>query len=141
MENLYHPRRGQVQLASGLNLLAAIWLVLSAFTINTDYAENAAATNNVVFGVIVAILAVLRVLGAYGDSWMSWLNAVIGAWIVVVPWAVTANTGVGPTREVIVNNVITGAVILAFGVWSALATNTEPSTATYRQQVGPPAGR
>jgi hypothetical protein len=132
MNTAYHPHRGQVQLASGLNLLAGLWLIASPFVLP---ATGDMVTNNVVFGVIVAALAAVRALGTYDQSWMSWLNAVVGAWVVVSPWAVMHNTATGPTHDMIVCNVITGCVIVALGVWSALATNTEYRPATYRGPI------
>jgi SPW repeat len=138
MDTAYHPHRGQVQTASGLNLLVGIWLIISSFVLSD---RSPMMTNNVVFGVIVAILAALRTFGAFDQSWMSWVNAIIGAWVVISPWAIMGNTVTGPTSAMIVCNVITGAAILPLGIWSAVATNTELSTATYRGPTSTPLNR
>ena len=44
-------RRNQVQTASGLNCLAAIWLFISAFVIT---GQGPMVSNNLIFGVIVS---------------------------------------------------------------------------------------
>jgi hypothetical protein len=120
--------RTQVQWASGLNLLAAIWLFISAFAV---YAHGPMMTNNIILGVAVAILAAIRLGGAFDQGWMSWLNAVLGVWVIVSPWAVMGTGPFGPTQAMILNNCITGGVIVALGCWSAIATNTEPGGAAY----------
>jgi len=119
--------RTQVQWASGLNLLAAIWLFISAFVI---YDRGPMVTNNVICGIAVAILAAIRAGGAYEQGWLSWLNALIGVWVIVSPWAVMGTGANGPTNGIIINNVITGVVMVILGCWSAIATNTEPAGAT-----------
>lgn len=114
--------RNQVQTVSGINVLAGIWLFISAWAI---YAHGPMVTNNIVFGVIVTVLALIRVSGAYDQSWLSWLNALCGLWVVVSPWAVMGTGPNGPTQAMIINNCITGGVIAVFGCWSALATDTD----------------
>ena len=127
MDTAVNPHRGQVQTASGLNLLAGIWLLISSYAVP---AHGPMMTNNVICGIAVAVLAAIRAFGAYDQGWISWLNAALGVWVVVSPWAVMGAQG--PTSAVIVNNCITGGVVVILGIWSALATNTEPGRATYR---------
>ena len=121
--------RSQAQSASGLNLLAAIWLFISAFVVPI---HGPMTTNNVIFGICVAVLAVIRLGGAYDQSWLSWLNALLGVWVVISPWAVIGAGQGGPTNGMIVNNCITGGVIFVLGCWSALATNSAPGETPYR---------
>jgi hypothetical protein len=115
--------RNQVQWASGLNFLAAVWLFLSAFAVAT---RSPMVTSNVVFGIVVGLLAIIRAGGAYEQSWMSWLNALIGVWVIISPWVLLGTGQSGPTQGTIISNVITGAVIVVLGCWSAIATITEP---------------
>jgi len=122
--------RTQVQWASGLNLLAAIWLFISAFAIST---QNPMTTNNIIFGIIVAVLAAIRLGGAFDQAWLSWLNVLCGIWVIISPWAVMGTGPTGPTQSIIICNCITGGVIVVLGLWSALATNTAPD-------LMPPAG-
>jgi hypothetical protein len=129
MDTNLHTHRTQVQWASGLNLLVGIWLFISAFVI---YDRGPMVTNNIIFGIVVAVLAAIRLGGAYDQAWLSWLNAIAGIWVIVSPWAVMGTGPNGPSHGMIINNCITGAVVLVLACWSALATNTEPGgTTTY----------
>jgi len=119
-----HPHQGQVQTASGLNVLVGIWLFISAFAV---YGHGPMMSNNIIFGIIVTVLALIRAGGALNADWVSWINALCGIWVVVSPWAVMGNTPNGPTHGMIINNCITGGVIIALACWSAIATDTEPS--------------
>ena len=115
-----------MQSASGLNLLVAIWLFISAFVVST---QNPMTKNNVIFGIVVGVLALIRMGGAFDQAWLSWLNALCGIWVIVSPWAVMGTGPLGPTQAIIISNCITGAVILVLALWSALATNTAPAPA------------
>jgi hypothetical protein len=139
METTVNTHRTQVQWASGLNFLAAVWLFISAFAV---FASGPMMTNNVICGIVVAVLAAIRALGAYDQAWVSWLNALIGVWVVVSPWAVAGQPGPGgPTHGMIINNCITGGLIIALSAWSAVATNSEPDRGTYPGTATPSFGR
>lgn len=131
-------RRSQVQVASGLNLLAGIWLILSAYVVST---HGSMQTNNVICGIAVAALAAIRAFGAYDQGWLSWVNAAIGVWVVVSPWAVTGPGQAGPTTGIIINNCVTGGLMIIFGNWSALATETAVGSLSYSPEARRPAGR
>jgi hypothetical protein len=137
MATTVNNHRNQVQIASGLNVLAAVWLFISAFTV---YAHSSMMTNNVILGICVAVLAVIRASGAYDQAWLSWVNALLGVWVVVSPWAVMGTGPNGPTQAMIINNCITGGVVIALACWSALATNTEPDS-TMTNNARPSFGR
>jgi len=130
----HRQHRTQVQVASGLDVLAAIWLFISAFVVAGG---PTMAWNNIVLGVIVFILAACRAFGAYRQAWISWVNAVLGIWVVIAPWVLLGT----PSRAIIWNNVITGAVVIVFAIWSAAATNTGSDTnaADYSREPLPPA--
>lgn len=73
--------RGDVIAASGLNILAGIWLIIAPFVLG--YRGSDPYWNDIVFGAIVAFLALVRATGAYRASELSWINAVIGVWLFV----------------------------------------------------------
>jgi hypothetical protein len=123
MATLVHPHDGQVKLASGLDVLAAIWLFISAFTVMMGHSL---ALSNGIVGVCVFVLACIRAFGAYGDAWLSWVNAILGLWVLISPWTLRDVQ----MQSAVTNNVITGIVIMILAIWSALATNTEPTNTT-----------
>lgn len=131
--------RSQVQWASGLNLLVGIWLFISAFAV---YDHAPMVTNNVLCGIGVVVLAAIRAFGAYDQGWLSWLNALLGVWVIISPWAVMGTGPNGPSHGMIINNCITGGVVVVLGLVSALATNTAPGAATaYPEGPRPSFGR
>jgi hypothetical protein len=112
---------GQVKLASGLNVLAAIWLFISAFAVPMTYGLS---WSNAIAAIIVFVLALTRVSGAYQRSALSWWNLVLGVWTIISPWVFR----VDPASPAVNNNVITGLIIGALAIWSALATSSDMRT-------------
>jgi hypothetical protein len=128
-----NSRQNQVQWASGLNVLAAIWLFISAFAVA---AHGSMMTNNIILGIAVFVLALFRFGGAYAQSWISWVNLVLGIWVIVSPWVVMSRE-VPATQDIMVNNVITGVIIGILAIWSALASSTEPGAETTYSTASP----
>lgn len=115
----YAMHRKQVQTASGLDVLAGIWLLISPFVLT--FMSSQATTNNVIVGLAVTVLASIRVLGAFDAAWLSWLNAALGLWTILSPWVL----GFDELQRAMTNNVIIGIIIIALASWSALATNAD----------------
>src|SRR5437660_12899261 len=65
LHTAFHRHRGQIQLASGLDSLAGIWLAFSSFAL---HATADVVPNNIVLGVVVAVLAAVRLLGSFVES-------------------------------------------------------------------------
>jgi uncharacterized membrane protein len=112
-----HSHVGQVQFASGIDVLAAIWLFISPFVIMSG---STMAWNNCVFGVIIFILAACRAFGAYRESWISWVNLLLGIWVLIAPFALLYQRTPGITTS----NVITGIVLIVFAAWSGAASGS-----------------
>ncbi len=113
----YAIRKGQIMTASGLDVLAAIWILISPFVLRLD---ATATTNNVILGIAIGILALIRFFGAYEASWLSWICAVLGLWVLLSPWILRFSRDSRATT----NNVIFGIVVIVLACWSALATET-----------------
>jgi hypothetical protein len=106
--------REEVMGASGLNFLLGLWLLISPWVLN--YGGRDPYWNDIVFGAIFAFIALVRTSGAYRESWLSWLNALIAAWVFVSAfWLQHGNAAV-------TNNWIVGIVMFILAVWSASAT-------------------
>ena len=119
-----HPHRGQVATASGLDILAGIWLLISPFVLH--FLPHVAMTNNVILGIVVGVLALIRFLGAYDLAVLSWINVILGIWVLISPWVL----GFASARVPMTNNVVMGIVVIVLAAWSALATQSEHTGTT-----------
>jgi hypothetical protein len=121
--------QGQVATASGLDVLAGIWLLISPFVLG--FTAHTAMVNNVIFGIIIGILALIRFFAVSRDTiWLSWLNAVLGLWVLVSPWFLRFGT----YRTAATNNVIMGIIVIILACWSAIA-NTPGSDTRMNQPM------
>jgi SPW repeat len=114
--------RTAVMAASGLNVLAGIWLIIAPFVLG--YSGGDPYWNDIVFGAIVAVLALARVSGAYRASWMSWVNMLIGAWIFIAAFWLDSTSNAGT------NDIILGAIVFILGLFSAAASDDATSERT-----------
>lgn len=104
--------RATVATASGINVLAGIWLIIAPFVLG--YSNNV-YWNDIVFGAIVGILALARISGAWRASWLSWVNMLIGVWIFVSAFWLDNQARASW------NDVILGAIVFFLGLISATA--------------------
>ena len=111
--------RDRVVALSGLNVLAALWLIISPWALG--YGDGDPAWNNVIFGALVAILAAVRASGAYWEDWLSGINALIGLWLFASAFLLDASAAAT------INDAIAGAVVFFLAVGSA--TSRRPSRA------------
>lgn len=119
-DNAYAPagaNHEQILLASGANLLLGLWLIAAPFVLT--YTTATARGNDVALGIIIATIAAVRVFGAYRAAWLSWTNALAGVWLIIAPFVL----GYGGYAHPMWNDIITGALVVLFGTWSALATH------------------
>jgi hypothetical protein len=110
--------RGQIMTASGIDVLVGLWLIISPWVL-AYHSLAAATTNDVIFGIIIAVLAASRFFGAYDIAWPSWVNVVLGVWILVSPWFL----GYSMHMAALWNNVFFGIAVIVLAGWSALTTN------------------
>lgn len=111
--------RSEIKGASGVNLVAGVWLAVSPFVL--AYRPADPVWTQVAFGGAIALLALVRVTSGVWKSWMSWANASFGAGLCLV--AVLAADS-APGRW---NGIVTGALVLVLAALSASATESATS--------------
>ncbi len=123
-------RRAQAKVASGLDLLAGLWLIISPFVLGfgdigqvTKTIASQATNNSMVVGFVIAAIAAIRLANAYrfGEyelptMWLSWLSALLGLWLIVSPF-ILGFTGM---TTAFWNTIILGIIVAVLGVWNAL---------------------
>lgn len=108
----------RIQLASGLNAMLGAWLVISPWMLGFTPGQ-AATGNSIVIGVAIALLGVARAYGAYRTTWLSWLNVLLGGWLVLAPWVLMyGHDAAAP------NSAVVGITVLVLAAWSAMAEPT-----------------
>ena len=107
-----------VKTASGLDILAGLWLIISPFALQYS-SLTIAVWNNILAGIAVALLASSRTVGdGYKNASPSWANVAIGLWLIISPFIL------GYTLESIAywNTLISGIVVVILALWSSLST-------------------
>lgn len=111
------PEGNSVKVASGLNVVTALWLIAAPFLL--AYAGiTAAVWNDILIGITVLILAGIRVAKPERNAGLSWTNLVLGLWLIAAPFVLSY----AGTAAALWNDVIVGVVVASLATWSALAT-------------------
>jgi hypothetical protein len=122
-----HP--GAAAAPSGLDVLAGIWLLISPFVL-AFHAGTAAVANNVVLGIVIGVLALIRFFGPSRNVGLSWVNFVLGIWVLISPWVL----GFSSYTTALTNNVCMGIVVIILSLWSAAATSSDEHVG--RDEIG-----
>ncbi len=121
---------GAVKTASGINVIAGIWLIISPFVL-TFYRDPAATWDLIIVGIIVLILAATRVAGPLRTAWASWINLILGIWLIISPFVLRY----AHNYTAMWDSIILGIIVGVCAIWSGAATParargtyTEPGT-------------
>lgn len=109
------PQNGQVKTASGLNFLAGLWLIISPWVFGATMRGTGAAWNSVIVGIIIAVFAAIRFFAPRSAVGLSWINALLGVWMIISPWIY----GYAANAAWLWNSIILGIIVVVLGVWSA----------------------
>ncbi|HEY1268538.1 MAG TPA: SPW repeat protein [Candidatus Binatia bacterium] len=105
---------------SWLNFILGIWLIISPFVL-LYRGLSQALWDNVIVGIIIAILAIWRALAeeTEGMTVISWVLALLGLWTLISPFVL----GYAQARNAMVNNVIVGIVVGILAIWRGSVTS------------------
>ena len=115
MNNREYMRAGSYQTTGGvswMNISLGIWVIISPFVVQFTRLP-AAMWNNVIVGIVIAVLAIIRVSVPRQTGW-SWANVILGIWMIISPFALGAMT-----TAILWNNIILGIVIALIATGSA----------------------
>jgi len=99
--------------ASGLNLLAGIWLIIAPWVLGYSGADP--KWNDVVFGALIGILALVRISRPVRGAGLSLVNALFGAWVFVAAFVIDSSS------TAFWNDFILGIVVFVLAMLSASA--------------------
>lgn len=102
----------QIHIASGINILAGIWLIAAVFVLCP--AQPVIRWNDTIAGLLLITLASLRYVHPQHRFWMSWTNAFLGLWLTASPFILQCHHIASQ-----VNDTTLGFVVFAAGAISA----------------------
>lgn len=119
------------KIASGLNILLGVWLILAPFVVGFSHITSPTATS-ILFGVMIAVVAALRVFRMPDASWLGWANVLLGLALLFAPFYVSYGYAGNPFQSYVQlpvfdfssiplwNSLIVGAIVAVLGAFSAL---------------------
>lgn len=108
----------QVKWASGLNIIAGLWVLVSPWVLNYASSRPSLRTDDVVVGIIVAVLAAIRAFGDQRAASLSWINLLLGIWLVISAFMWSSTAAPVPFW----NNIIMGVIVFVLGALGAMAS-------------------
>lgn len=105
----------QTKTASGVNVLAGLWLMLSSYFFNLGFSSN-----EFIVGLIVTIVSLVAFYSMEQAGWVSWVDGIMGVWLLLTPIFIT-----GLSTAVIWNSIILGIIILALAIWTGMSSSSK----------------
>jgi len=119
MNTQYSVSPESARIASSLNVIAGIWLIISPFILSFNGLQPA-LWNTLIVGIIVVILAGIRAGNPTLYVGLSWLNLLLGIWLIVAPFLLMYSGFQVPLW----NDIILGIIVGVLALWSALEAPT-----------------
>src|SRR5579884_3451184 len=101
------------KIPSALNILLGLWLIVAPFVVGPIGLRL--WVDSIAVGLVVAVLATIRVFSVEGLPDLSWVNLLLGIWMIISPFAFAGN---GTATWVYV---VSGIIIAALSLWSVMA--------------------
>lgn len=108
--------KNKIIMASSINMLAGIWIFLTPFIFGLT--GTLFAINDYILGIIIFLIALIRVLYPFNTGWASWINAVLGFWLLLSPLTISESTSGAIWSSIIVGLVIIIAAISSYSITS-----------------------
>jgi len=110
--NTDRPVVGSTNWASGINVLAGIWLIISPWVLGFG-PHPAAIWNTVILGIVVLLFALSAMSSIYSGP--SWWNVLFGIWLIIAPWVL----GFAYLSTATTNSVVLGIIVGILGLVAA----------------------
>lgn len=104
--------RKQISILNMISILVGLWLIFSPFVLG--YQSQAVLGNSIVVGILVVGITSLKMfMPRQVSSWMSGIDFVLGAWLIVSPFILDYFDAVHTW-----NSLILGLVLASLSIWS-----------------------
>ena len=98
----------------GLMLLTGLYAAISPWVVHFRGSNPELSANNLIIGIALAVFGLGLATMGERIFRLGWTCAVLGVWMIISPWVVTI--GHSPTRGMIWNNVLIGALACVLGL-------------------------
>lgn len=98
----------------GLMLLTGLYAAISPWVVHFHGSNPELSMNNLIIGIALAVFGLGLATMGERIFRLGWTCAALGVWMVISPWVVTV--GHSPTRGMIWNNVVIGALACVLGL-------------------------
>ena len=97
--------------------VAGLWEIIAPFALGYS-STTGAMVDAIILGILLLALGIWAALvNSEGTiKVLNWINAVLGLWLVIAPFALSYSGVSGAT----VNDIIVGIVVIILGVWAAV---------------------
>jgi SPW repeat len=103
---------------SWTSVVLGIWLLIAPFVVGYHMVSAAAATEDVVMGILILGFALWTALAVAPPAGMGWAVFLFGVWVAAAPFAVGYQT---VSTSAMVNDLIVGALTLLMGAIRAVS--------------------
>lgn len=104
--------------AGSIDILLGIWLIIAPFMLGYS-AINGALWNDIISGFLVVIFAaIIAGRTTTGSAWPSWVNLIIGIWLILAPFAL----GHSAVAAAMWNEIVSGVIIIGLSAYAAFST-------------------
>lgn len=104
-------RENQARIASGVSMVAGLWLIISPFTLGY-FNSPLLLWNSIILGATVAIFALVKLAMPAKKERLDWINFMIGFWFILSAFIF------GYTNSAVLwNNLLLGIIITALTVY------------------------
>lgn len=93
----------QIRWMSGLDIVLGIWVLISPWVLN--FTTSASKVNSVIFGAAIIIFGLIRE-AAPRLNWSSWINFMVGIWLVVSPFILQLNGAAAYWNLIIIGSLV-----------------------------------
>lgn len=121
----------QARIASGINILLGIWLLVSPWVFGYQPAGSAAIWNSVIVGALIAILAAGNCFSRHTRTGLNWINVLLALWTMISPLVFGYTANIGGLRD----NLVLGILV----AWSAICSDDAMIAAKKHPPPGAPA--
>ena len=101
-------------IAGGINLVAGLWLMLSAFMMGIGFFSNL-----FVVGILAVMLALIELSMEENIAWFGWTNSILGLWLLVSPLFLPAMT-----MGLVWNSIIIGLIMTISAIWGTMSSSS-----------------